>query len=237
MKKPLIYLFAIALMFSAMGCNSGSNKDSAKTEQNSQRADTIRAADTTLDQASVTGTSGKPATSDVKDDSLQFRKVLSFKNFSFIVKAKGRGSLQQLSIQPAGLSIDNHPIIVDAEPVAGAEVGDFNMDGFPELLIFTQSAGSGSYGKVLAYSVNNGKSLSQVTFLTTNQNPHINNGYRGHDRFTVVNNQLVQTFPIFEKGDVNSIRKGKNRVVTYKLRDGEASRIFEVDKVTEVTHQ
>jgi hypothetical protein len=230
MKKPLSCLFAITFMFSVMSCNSGPQKDAAKTDTNSQQADT------TLTHDSVTEISGKPGVSDVKDDSLQFHKVFSFKNFSFTVKAKGKGSLQQLSIQPSGLSVDQRPIIVDTEPVMGAEIGDFNRDGFPELLIFTQSAGSGSYGKVLAYSVNNGKSISQVSFLATNENPRINKGYRGHDQFTVVNNQLVQTFPIFEKNDTNSIRKAKNRVVTYKLKDGEASRIFEVDKVTEVMH-
>jgi hypothetical protein len=221
MNKLLSCLFAITIMFSIISCNSESGKDAAETEQNSEQPDTIR----------------KSVVPDVKEDSLQFRKSLSFKNFSFIVTAKGKGSLQQLSIQPAGLSVDQQPIIVNAEPVVGAEVGDFNRDGFPELVIFTQSAGSGSYGKVLAYSVNNGKSISQVSFLATNENPRINNGYRGHDQFAVVNNQLVQTFPIFEKDDTNSKRKGKNRVVTYKLKNGEASRIFEVDKVVEIIHQ
>jgi hypothetical protein len=227
--KKSSYLFVITFLFLVMSCNSGSQKDAAKTEQNSQQADST-------DPGSVTATPGKPDTLNVKDDSLQFHKVLSFKNFSFIVKAKGKGSLQKLTIQPAGLTADQKTIIVNTEPVVGAEIGDFNMDGFPELLIFTQSAGSGSYGKVLAYSVNNGKSISQVTFLATSENPRINKGYRGHDQFTVVNNQLVQTFPIFEKDDTNSMRKGKNRVVSYKLKDGEASRIFEVDKVTEVLH-
>lgn len=230
MKKPLSCLFAITLIFSVMSCNSGSEKDAAKTDTNSHQADT------TNGHGLVTETSGKPGVSDVKDDSLQFHKVLSFRNFSFIVKAKGKGSLQQLSIQPSGLSVDQRPIIMDTEPVAGAEIDDLNLDGFPELLIFTQSAGSGSYGKVIAYSVNNGKSISQVTFLATNENPRINKGYSGHDQFTVVNNQLVQTFPIFEKNDTNSMSKAKSRVVTYKLKDGEASRIFEVDKVTEVMH-
>jgi hypothetical protein len=173
----------------------------------------------------------------VTEDNAQFHKVLSYKNISFTVTARGKGSLQQLSIQPSGLSGNNRPIVLQAEPVVGAEVGDLNADGYPELLVFTESAGSGSYGKVLAYSVNNGKSVSRVTFPATSENPRIKDGYMGHDRFKLVNKHLVQTFPIFEKGDANSTRTRMKRVVTYKLKNGEASRFFEVDNVTEVTQE
>ena len=100
-----------------------------------------------------------------------------------------------------------------------------------------QSAGSGSYGKVIAYSVNNGKSVSSATFPASSENSKINNGYMGHDKFTIENNQLIQTFPIYQGGDANAKPTGKDRVVSYRLKNGEASRIFEVDKVKQIEHR
>jgi hypothetical protein len=231
MKKLSAFLFSISIIFSMVSCKSESNNKSATTDQ------ITHSADSSLENLPVTAPSEKTAISDESNDSSQFSKVLSFKNISFVVNANGKGSRQKLIIRPSGLTRDNNPIILDADPVVGAEIGDLNTDEFPEILIFTQSAGSGSYGKVLAYSVNAGRSISQVTFLTASQNPQINNGYRGHDRFKVVNNQLVHTFPLFETDAVNTVRSGKNRIVTYKVKVGEASLIFEVDKVTKVAVQ
>lgn len=197
--------------------------DSSLPADHTQVADTNRVADT-----------GRPTAPKAPGDEPAFHKTLSFKDITFDVKAMGKGSLQQLTIQPSGLSADSKAVILEVEPVTGAEVADLNADGYPELLVYTQSAGSGSYGKVVAYSVNNGKSMSRVTFPATSENAQLKKGYMGHDQFAVVNNQLTQTFPLYNEGDANSAPSGKDRVVTYTLKDGEASRVFVVDRVTEM---
>ena len=51
--------------------------------------------------------------------------------------------------------------------------------GFPEILIYTVSAGSGSYGNVVGYSVNNGKSISQIYFPELFDNKEASRGYMG----------------------------------------------------------
>ena len=92
-----------------------------------------------------------------------FYKTLTFQNISFEIITSGEGSLNQLSIQPKGLEIDNQKIDLEIDgQVVNAEIEDLNSDGFPEILIYTKSAGSGSYGNVIGYSVNNGKSISQI---------------------------------------------------------------------------
>jgi hypothetical protein len=241
MTKPVTCLCALAVMLSVIGCNSETtNTTTSTTDSSTQPIDNTRVVDTNqvvdTEQPTETTTTDQPAAPKAQDAA--FHKVLSYKNISFTVAAKGKGSLQQLTIQPSGLSVDNRAVTLQAEPVVGAEVGDLNADGYPELLVFTQSAGSGSYGKVVAYSVNNGKSMSRVTFPATSDNAQIKEGYRGHDRFTVVNNQLTQTFPLYKEGDTNSQpTTGKDRVVTYKLKNGEASRIFVVDQVKEVARK
>ncbi len=58
------------------------------------------------------------------------------------------------------------------------------------------SAGSGSYGTLVAYSVNKRKSLSEIFLPPVADNPEVSQGYMGHDEFDIVENTFVQRFPI-----------------------------------------
>jgi hypothetical protein len=142
--------------------------------------------------------------------------------------------MQQLDIQPHGLTIDNKKISTEiAGTVVNAEIEDLNSDGFPEILIYTTSAGSGSHGNVIGYSVNNGKSLSQVYFPPLSDNEEANKGYMGHDEFAIVDKVLTRRFKTYHAGDINSNPTGNIREIQYKLIDSESSRKFVVDKVLE----
>lgn len=212
MARKLRTLLLLAAFASVVSCNNNTTSDKAQLED------------------SIT----KPSTSQVTTDSVAFFKMLTFGDVSFDITSIGEGSLQQVTIQSFGPSIEKKVMMMKLDPITSAEVADLNSDGHAELLVYTQSAGSGSYGKVVAFSVNNGKSISQVTFPETSNNSKINKGYRGHDKFAIVNNQLTQEFPIYNSSDTNAEPTGKKRVVTYKLVDGEASRVFVVNKVKEV---
>ena len=167
-------------------------------------------------------------------DPRTFTKVLSLQNITFDINATGKGSTQQLTIQPIGLKVDNKKITMEVdEKITNAEIEDLNSDGFPEVLVYTTSAGSGSYGNVIGYSVNNGKSMSSIAFPNIADNPTANKGYMGHDEFAIVENTLVQRFKIYNEGDTNAKPTGKTRQIQYKLKDGEASRKFVVDKILE----
>jgi hypothetical protein len=163
-----------------------------------------------------------------------FIKVLTLQNIGFDVSTSGKGSIQQLTIQPFGLKIDNSKITKEIEGlVSNAEIEDLNSDGFPELLIYTTSAGSGSYGNVIGYSVNAGKSISEIYFPPISNNPKANKRYMGHDEFAIVETSLVQRFKTYKEGDTNSNPTGNIRQIHYKLKDGEASRKFIIDKIIE----
>ncbi|ESU28780.1 hypothetical protein FLJC2902T_13770 [Flavobacterium limnosediminis JC2902] len=163
-----------------------------------------------------------------------FYKTLTFQNIGFDISSTGRGSLQQLTIQPYGLKTDNKKIrmVVDGT-VTNAEISDLDSDGFPEILIYTTSAGSGSYGNVIGYSVNNGKSLSQIYFPTISDNPKANKGYMGHDEFSIAEKKLIQRFKTYNEEDPNSNPTGNIRTIHYKLEKGEASKKFVADKIIE----
>lgn len=164
-------------------------------------------------------------------DRVIFRKALNYNQYNFFVEVYGN----KLTIQPVGLEVDNAMVehVVEGT-VINSEVGDLNIDGFPEVLVYIQSAGSGSYGSVIGYSVNNGKSMSMIANLPpVAENPEASEGYMGHDEFAIVESSLIQRFPIYKPGDSNANPTGGTRQVQYKLKDGEAMRQFVVDQVVE----
>ncbi|WP_167611974.1 PliI family lysozyme inhibitor of I-type lysozyme [Maribellus sediminis] len=165
-------------------------------------------------------------------DSTVFSKVLQLQGIGFYVTSVRKGPQTAVSVSPFGLEKSNRveTYTVDGY-VTDAEIEDLNADGSPELLVYIQSFGSGSYGSVLAFSVNNRKSLSQAYLPPINQDPALSEGYMGHDEFRVVENYLVQRFPIYKEGDSNANPTGGVRQITYTLEEGEAMRQFKVKDI------
>ena len=168
-------------------------------------------------------------------DKTKFSKVLNLQDVGFNVSSIEKDGINTLTVFTFGLKEReyNETFKIDGEEVIDAEVEDLNSDGSPELFVYTQSVGSGSYGNVYAFSVNNKKSMSEVYFQPTAENSKINKGYMGHDEFSLVENTLGQRFPIYKEGDTNAEPTGGTRQVSYKLVEGEAMRKLEVDKITE----
>jgi hypothetical protein len=163
-----------------------------------------------------------------------FERTLTLQGITFYIHATTTGSINTLTIEPAGLEEDNRPAEHEIEgTVTNAEIEDLNSDGSPEILVYIQSAGSGSYGSVIGYSVNNKKSMSQIYLPDIMDNPEARIGYMGHDEFTIVETTFVRRFPIYKEGDTNSNPTGGTRQIQYKLVDGEAGRIFKIDKIIE----
>jgi hypothetical protein len=95
------------------------------------------------------------------------------------------------------------------------------------------SAGSGSYGSLVAYSANKRKSLSEIYLPPIAEDKKNAKGYMGHDEFAVVEGAFVQRFPIYKDKDTNAKPTGGTRQLQYKLLPGEAGWLLKVDKVVE----
>ncbi len=163
-----------------------------------------------------------------------FDRTLELQGVKFHVTCPNDSSLNQVTITPTGLEIDNSAMVREADgTVVGAEVADLNVDGSPELYVYVQSAGSGSYGSLVAFSANNRKSLSDIVLPPVADDPKLSKGYMGHDEFAVVEGTLVQRFPIYREGDANAQPSGKMRQIQYKLKAGEAGWVLRIDKVVE----
>ena len=150
---------------------------------------------------------------------------LNLQGVSFQVSAKGAGSVQQLVVK-ASEHGHAYPVVKQEllGSLTGSEVEDLNSDGRPELLLYVTSAGSGSYGSVLAWSASKGHTLLPITMPELSGK--LAQGYMGHDQFAVVETTLMRRFPIYRPGDTNAKPTGGTRQISYKLVAGEASFLF-----------
>jgi len=154
--------------------------------------------------------------------------------FTFAINATNEGSLNKLTIKPTGLTEQKGPIEVDIDgSVTNAEIADLDVNGFPEVYAYVNSAGSGSYGSLVGYAVNKGKSMTEIYLPPIADDKKHNAGYMGHDEFAVFEGTFVQRFPIYRAGDANAAPTGKTRQLQYKLKPDEAGWKLVLDKAFE----
>ena len=156
-----------------------------------------------------------------------FIQTEDMEGIRFEVKTYIEDDQRMLQIKSNGLSAvnENAAFPIDGK-VLSAEVADLNSDGYPELLIFLSS--ENNCGDVIAYSVNNGKSMSQIYFPSLDLHGNLDDGYEGCDSYKIVNNTLQREFPIYNS---NHHTTGQLRQIEYTLVDGEASRHLIVKRV------
>lgn len=161
-----------------------------------------------------------------------FDRVLELQGIRFHVTSSNSSSINKLQIEFAGLEIEN-PLLekmIDGT-VTGAEVADLNLDGSPEVYVYVSSAGSGSYGTLVAYSSNRLKSISGIYLPSLNDYKVASKGYMGHDTFSVEGNSLVRRFPVYLDSDINSKPTGGIRRLEYELVPGDDGWILRLEKI------
>jgi hypothetical protein len=163
-----------------------------------------------------------------------FDQTLKLQGISFRVTSPNSGSINELKIVLTGFAIDNAPIVRSVEgQITRAEVADLNADGSPEVYVYIRSAGSGSYGTLVAFSANRRESLSEIYLPPITDDAKAAQGYMGHDQLAVVEGTLVRRFPIYKEGDSNAAPSGGVRQMQYKLKPGEANWQLKLDRVVE----
>lgn len=161
-----------------------------------------------------------------------FDQTLELQGVTFKVHATDKSSINTLTIKPKGLKLDNRVISKEINgKVTEAEVADLNADGSPEILVYTVSAGSGSYGSLIGYASNRKKSLSQIYLPDLTQDKETSIGYMGHDEFSVVETRLARRFPVYRPGDSNNNPTGGLRQLYYELTLGEPGWVLKLDEV------
>lgn len=189
-----------------------------------------------LAQVSAVSVARAGATGECSGEQLASRGgcQLAYDAIVFNLQTTATGSLNQLTVQAAGLEKRdlNSTHEIDGNAYR-AEVADLDANGWPEVYVYVSSAGSGSYGSLVAYAVNNGKSATPIYLRPLTENDAATAGYMGHDEFAALENRLVRRFPVYTDGDTNSAPTGGMRQVQYRLVPGEAGWLLEIDRVVE----
>ena len=142
-------------------------------------------------------------------------------------KHQHRESLTSITIETNGFENDDTIDLVDIDPVSFIQLADLDHNGFDEIYIITQAAGSGSYLNVIGYASNRDKSFTPIYFPelsdTDFEKGGLFEGYMGHDSFFFQENKLARKFPIYLESDSNSNPTGGEKEISYLLLQGEAS--------------
>lgn len=137
-------------------------------------------------------------------------------------------SMSNIRITSRGMKeVETDLAYTDTDPIKDIFLADINNDGFEELYIITEVAGSGGYAAIIGIASNNDKSTSTITVPELTEEDmkagKLFEGYQGHDKIFIENKQLVREFPVYKDGDNNAKPSGGSRKVTYTLTKGEAS--------------
>ena len=164
-----------------------------------------------------------------------YKQTLALQGITFDVTSKSSGSLGKLQITPKGLKSKTAAISREIDgTVTGAQIADLDANGSPEIYIYVTSAGSGSYGSVIAYAVNKKQSVTEIFMPNLTDDPKLSKGYMGHDEFSIVENSLGRRFPIYLDSDSNAKPTGGMRQLEYQLVPGEAGWLLKVKNQTDL---
>lgn len=103
--------------------------------------------------------------------------------------------------------------------IKNVQVDDFNNDGFPDLIIFSEGGDENPIEHVNIYAITSveNKSCAPIYFPDILDDAKLRDGYKGHDRFSLMEGTVFRTFPIFKPDDTADKPTGGKRVVQYKM--------------------
>ena len=148
--------------------------------------------------------------------------------YEFEVRVSGEGSLQQVEVRLKGFPDSLSSLRFDSEPVTGADAADLDGDGYPEVLVYTQSAGSGSYGSVTAYTYSPVEGFRPIIFPELSEEAVLKSGYMGHDNFKLQGNRLIRNFPIYHSDATNSQPSDSSTSLVYSFLQDQKSPRFKL---------
>lgn len=171
-------------------------------------------------QRTVTETANPAAPSAEATAPISFQKEVAQDDYRFNVQTTGAGTRRELILRAAKNSRELFATTLPIEgEVRDAVATNLNDDKYPELFIFVEGAGSGSYGRLVGYEfMNQGHRPLALPKLSGPAAA----GYMGQDNFRVEGRQLLRSFPVYRPDDPNSTPSGGIRTVAYTMEPGMA---------------
>jgi len=101
--------------------------------------------------------------------------------------------------------------------VIKGEIDDLNSDGFPDLVLYMATGPDGIYGQVFGFASEQNKSIIPFALPDVMLDGKLNQGYKGHDEFQLLEGVLMQKFPIYKPDDEKDKPTGGSRVIMYQM--------------------
>lgn len=108
--------------------------------------------------------------------------------------------------------------------VSKVEIDDLNGDGFPDLVVYVYTDSAAIFGTVYAFVSKANKSVTGCVLPDPMMDGKLNEGYKGHDQFSLMEGYLLDKFPIYKAGDEKDKPSGGVRVILYQLVPEEGER-------------
>jgi hypothetical protein len=124
----------------------------------------------------------------------------------------------ELDVRPVGFDNEAKPLsFMIRGRVAKAEIDDLNSDGYPDLVLYVYSDSNAVFGTVYAFISQANKSITGCVLPDPMMDGKLNEGYKGHDQFSLMQGYLLEKFPIYKTGDEKDQPTGGTRVILYQL--------------------
>jgi hypothetical protein len=137
----------------------------------------------------------------------------------------------ELDVRPIGFDNEAKPMdFMLRGRVAKAEIDDLNSDGYPDLVLYVYMDSSAVFGTVYAFVSKENKTFIGCILPDPMMDGKINEGYKGHDQFSLMEGFLLEKFPIYKAGDDKDKPSGGMRAILYQLVPDEGDR-FKFQKV------
>lgn len=107
--------------------------------------------------------------------------------------------------------------------VKGAAVDDFNNDGFPDLVIYVYTGKDAVTGNVIAIASEKNEGIRPIIFPDILDDAKLRTGYKGQDKFQLIEGTLLRSFPVYDATDTTNVLKPLNivRNIQYRVISGE----------------
>jgi hypothetical protein len=166
-------------------------------------------------------TDGPPAGEAPASAGAKFDKSASYDKITFRVTSPQTADGNTFTITPAGLSVSNEPITLQADgKVTEVMAQDIDGDNSPEAAVIVESANGRRTASV--FTTFAGKSFGQVHFPEP-ADKALFDGYQGGDEYEMMENTFVRRFPLHGKS-------AKTRQLQFKLKPGEAMKQLVFDR-------
>jgi hypothetical protein len=213
----LKYFFILASLISCFG--------TGYSEQRNER----------LSMLSVSYNTSKDS---VKDDANKFPPTEYFlkdsKSFT-ILQSPESDYLVDVHVFGKGFSGSSDTIFFEEiENIDTVIIADINNDGYEELYIFTRGFFPGAYDHVFGITSDEDKSYKEINFSDVKPSDVIAggvfDGYQGQDVYTLENNLIKRTFPVYNAGDFYNSPSRGYRTLYYTLEKTDSGYYFKLIK-------